>query len=90
MSDILEEAASIIRGNRHGEPERNLGSIADLWTAYLGAAGLLREDRLLASHDVAMLMVLLKAARVATRPTRDSFVDIAGYSALAAEVGGFE
>ena len=35
-------------------------------------------------------MILLKMARAVYTPTRDSYVDIAGYARCAAEIAGFE
>ena len=49
-----------------------------MWNAYIAAAG-----RELNAKDVATMMVLLKAARLANDQThRDSVVDICGYAAL--------
>jgi predicted ATP-dependent serine protease len=49
-----------------------------------------REARGLSALDVAHLMILLKIARAVYTPTRDSYVDIAGYARCAAQIAGFE
>lgn len=75
--NILEEAEKLINGERaadYGDASENFGRIADLWTAYHGA-GFTR-------HDVAMMMTLVKVARMSGGYHRDSVVDIAGYAAL--------
>lgn len=62
--------------------------IASGWNWYLQS----RKDRLapISALDVAMMMMVLKIARACYTPTRDSFVDIAGYAKCAAEIAGFE
>ena len=79
---VLEEAHKIIYGDRektYGKPSKNLDTIAKMWSAYLTAVG----ERDLNPKDVATMMVLLKAARLANDQThRDSVVDICGYAAL--------
>ena len=78
----LDEAKKIIYGDRektYGKPSKNLDCIAKLWTAYLESVG----GRELENKDVAIMMVLLKAARLANDPYHlDSVVDICGYAAL--------
>jgi Domain of unknown function (DUF6378) len=80
--NVLEEAQKIIYGDRektYGKPSRNLDCIAKMWNAYLESIG----GRELENKDVAVMMVLLKAARLANDPEhRDSLVDICGYAAL--------
>lgn len=79
---VLEEAHKIIYGDReqtYGKPSKNLDTIAKMWNAYLLAV----ENRSLNAKDVAVMMVLLKSARLANQQThRDSVVDICGYAAL--------
>jgi hypothetical protein len=36
------------------------------------------------------MMILLKLARAVYTPTRDSYVDIAGYAQCAAQIAGFD
>ena len=79
---VLNEAAAIVTGAReaaYGGPEQSFGTIADLWSVYLGRA--------VAPHDVAALLALLKLARLkhSGGQHRDSWVDLAGYAACGAE-----
>lgn len=79
----LREACEIVNGARnqaYGNVEDNFDRIASLWSIYL--------DTAVTPIDVAMMMVLLKAARVSTGTTHlDNFVDVAGYAACAYEMG---
>ena len=81
---ILKEAHEIIYGDRektYGHPSKNLQAIARMWNEYLKA--LPKDLANLNAKDVAVMMILLKAARLANDPShRDSVVDIAGYAAL--------
>jgi hypothetical protein len=53
--------------------------IADLWSAYKRVE--------FTGYDVAVMMVLLKAARVASNPVHyDNYVDMAGYAGIASEL----
>ena len=80
-SEILEAARCCVCGEReqdYGTPEDSFGLIGQLWTAYMGT--------LFTSKDVAMMMALLKIARIAGGSgTRDSFIDLAGYAACGGE-----
>jgi hypothetical protein len=80
--NVLEEAQKIIYGDRektYGKPSKNLETIAQMWNAYITARG----EKVLNAKDVAVMMVLLKAARLANDQShRDSVVDICGYAAL--------
>lgn len=79
---VLKDAIHCVCGDReqdYGTPENNFTLIAELWTAYSGMD--------FTPVDVAMMMALLKVARIRTgRGKMDSFVDIAGYAACAAEI----
>lgn len=79
---ILDDAKEIINGGRvdsYGKPEDNFKLIAQLWTTYTGT--------FINEHDVAMMMCLLKIARAKTGiGTRDSYIDLAGYCALAYDI----
>lgn len=79
---VLEEAIEYItkdRNTSYGTPEQNFQLIASLWTTYL--------EKTIQPHDVAVLMTLLKIARLKTSPTnRDNWVDLAGYAACGEEV----
>ena len=81
---ILQRAAECVCGQReqdYGSPEQNFQKIAVLWTAYYGS----RNDGF-NPVDVAMMMALLKIARITAGGTEDSFVDLAGYAACGAEI----
>lgn len=80
---ILQEAQRIVHGPRraaYGHPARNFGRIAGLWQGYLDGM----DNPVLDATDVAMLMVLLKVARIQHKADRDGCVDICGYAACAA------
>lgn len=81
---ILMEAEKIVNGarrNAYGHPENNFGRIAALWQVHLdNRQGGRAAD--LTTIDIALLMILMKVARLQETPThRDSAVDIAGYAA---------
>ena len=82
--DILLEASKCVCGDRqrdYGTPEDNFATIAKLWNAYLG-------DNVCDANDVAMMMALLKIARIRTgAKTPDSYIDLAGYAACGGEIG---
>ncbi len=75
--EILAEASRITANDRnvdYDEPERNFGRIAALFSVYL--------EKEIKPHDVAVLMMLTKVARIMTSPgKRDHWVDSAGYAA---------
>lgn len=75
--DILDAAEKCVCGQReqdYGSPEDNFRVIADLWSVY-------RREKF-TSVDVAVMMALLKIARIASGTgTADSFVDLCGYAA---------
>lgn len=80
--ELLDMAAAIVTKDRntdYGEPEDAFGLIASLWTAYLKMP--------VTPQDVAVLMVLLKIARIRNSPNhKDSWVDMAGYTACGGEI----
>ncbi len=80
--EILDTAKKMVCGQReqdYGTPENNFQFIADLWSAYYGTE--------FTAQDVAMMMTLLKIARIKTgTATDDSFVDAAGYIACGGEI----
>lgn len=94
---VLEKARACVCGEReedYGSPEDSFGCIAALWEAYLRAACVSPNAIVTVTPtDVAMLMALLKIARVGTSfvgGTADSFVDLAGYAACGAECADVE
>lgn len=77
--DRAKKCACGERENEYGSPEDNFKIIADLWSAYKGAK--------FTAKDVAMMMALLKIARIKSGTgTDDSYVDLAGYAACGAEI----
>jgi hypothetical protein len=81
-AETLDRAKQCVCGqreNEYGSPEDNFRSIAVLWSAY--------KNTDFTPTDVAMMMALLKIARIKTgTATEDSFVDLAGYAACGAEI----
>lgn len=68
------------RQNTYGSPEDNFLRIADLWNAYLGC-------EMIEAVDVAVMMVLLKVARIGSGNSHaDNWVDLAGYAACGCEL----
>lgn len=92
-AEILDSAKLCVCGHRetdYGSPEDNFETIGQLWSTYLRAAHpqlklVFAEDEVTAK-DVAIMMSLLKIARIATGNTPDSFVDLAGYAACGGEI----
>lgn len=95
--EILNKAKECVCGQReqdYGTPESNFQLIADLWNSYLN----LPYNHLewnetrdiipkISPTDVAMMMALLKIARIRNGGgTGDSFVDLAGYAACGGEI----
>tara|TARA_Y100001972_G_scaffold33226_1_gene41272 strand:- start:1708 stop:1971 length:264 start_codon:yes stop_codon:yes gene_type:complete len=82
IDENLKEALKILKGPRekeYGNKKENHDNIAKLWSAYLNIN--------LTAHDVALMMLLLKVARTKSpNPTRDTYIDMVGYSAIAGEV----
>ena len=88
-ADILKEAEKCVCGQRqqdYGSPEDNFTTIAYLWTVYLAAESDGKLAFNITAKDVAMMMALLKVARIARGDSLDSFVDLAGYAACAGEI----
>jgi len=67
------------REKEYGNKKENHENIAGLWSAYLG--------RDISAHDVSILMLLLKVARLKSgQPSKDTNIDMVGYSAIAGEL----
>ena len=81
-ADILDAAKAIVTGDRekqYGSPEDNFNVIARLWSTYAGHS--------FTPVDVAVMMTLLKVARIKTGHYKvDSYIDACGYLACAAEI----
>lgn len=80
--EVLDEAKNLISTDReqdYGSPRESFERIARLWTHYFGTH--------FAPADVAAMLALVKISRIARDPAKqDSWVDLAGYAALGAEV----
>ena len=91
-ADILHAAEKCVCGQRetdYGTPEDNFKTIAELWEAYLNKACTRGVNVRVEAKDVAVMMVLLKIARIAAGGGKaDSWIDLAGYAACGAECEG--
>ena len=76
-TEILEAAAHAVTVDRaatHGEAEQNFDRIAAFWASHLGVE--------VSAVDVAVMMALLKIARIGSTPADpDHWIDMAGYAA---------
>lgn len=90
--ETLDRAKAVVTGERestYGGPEDSFRLIANLWEPYImskcASSGVLV---CIEPEDVAILLALLKIARLASSPAHeDSWVDLAGYAACGAEIG---
>ena len=91
-ADILHAAEKCVCGQRetdYGTPEDNFKTIAELWEAYLNKACTRGVNVRVKAKDVAVMMALLKIARIAAGGGKaDSWIDLAGYAACGAECEG--
>jgi hypothetical protein len=79
--NILEQAKELVVGDRqedYGDKLTNHENIAALWSIFL--------RKKLTAHDVAMCMALVKVARLMHARKTDSYIDLAAYAAIAAEI----
>lgn len=81
---VIEAATQAVMTDRNADyapPEENFRRIADLWNVYLEG----RSE--ITPYDTAIMMVLVKVARIQASPhLADHLVDIAGYAACAGDV----
>lgn len=81
--ETLETALELVTGDRaeqHGDMHDTHKIAADLWNAYIG-------DGVLTAEDVALMLALIKIARMRYGSENDdNYVDLAGYAAVAAEI----
>ena len=78
---ILYKAIEILddRAENYGSAKDSFERIASIWSAYL--------ETDIQSHDVALMMIMLKACRLNSSSDHvDSWIDICGYAALAGEI----
>lgn len=92
-ADILHAAEKCVCGQReqdYGTPEDNFETIAELWETYLRRACVDEAGGVyIDANDVAIMMALLKIARIAAGGGKaDSWIDLAGYAACGAECEG--
>ena len=89
-TDVLDAAKRCVCGDReqdYGSPERNFETIADLWNAYLRNAANLENWEGVTPVDVAVMLALLKIARIASGHAKeDNWIDLAGYAACGGEL----
>jgi hypothetical protein len=84
--ECLDAAMAAVRDRpaAYGAPENNFERIAALWNAHVDNLGGVGHFN---ATDVAIMLALLKIARLASAPEHtDSWVDLAGYAACGAEV----
>ena len=83
--EVLEEAIALIHGQRaddYGDARLSFQRMADLVNPIIRKA-----DGKLTASDMALVMIQVKIARLQESPDHeDSWVDIAGYSALGAQI----
>ena len=82
---VLNKAANAIRSreSEYGPPAACFGRTTAMWNAALDT----KLKHPLSAADVAILLALLKLARLSETPDHaDSQVDLAGYAALMSEV----
>ena len=88
--DILKKASELVTGDRnetHGDAFQNHAEIAEFWNIFLD--GKLQSMASITAQDVAIMMILLKVSRSnqGKKFNLDNFIDMAGYSAIAGEIG---
>jgi HAMP domain-containing protein len=81
-SEVLDTAKDYVTKDRaaeHGDMENNFNTIARYWSVHL--------DAQITPTDVAVMMNLLKVARIKSNPkSKDNWVDGAGYMACGGEI----
>lgn len=84
--NLLDIAKTYITKDRqadHGDAEDNFTRIAQYWSVHLGVP--------VKAHDVAVMMALLKVARIKQNPNHiDNWVDGAGYFACGGEIANLQ
>lgn len=90
--EILDAAAKCVCGQReedYGTPEDSFRLIAELWTPVIKSCVPEGTDVCVQPETVALMMALLKVARLINNPEHlDSWVDLAGYAACGGEIAG--
>ena len=91
MNSILETAMEVTAGDRRRDYDKasaNHQRIADGWNWYIKARK--EPEAPISALDVAHMMIVLKMARACYTPTRDTYVDIAGYAKCSSQISKFE
>ena len=79
--DTAKEYVTKDRAADHGNMEDNFSTIGKYWSVHLGVD--------VSATDVAVMMTLLKAARIKSNPSHpDNWVDACGYMACGGEIVG--
>ena len=89
--EILDTSNKIVNGDRdeqYGTPEDSFKVIAELWTVYLNGREISGTETVYVfAKDVAVMMALLKIARIAGGDSKsDNWIDLAGYAACGGEI----
>jgi len=75
------KAVTVDRAATHGDAEASFCLIAAYWSNHLGTT--------VEASDVAVMMIMLKLARIKSTPGfEDHWTDIAGYAACGGEIAG--
>ena len=85
--EILKAAHQCVCGDReedYGNPEDNFKTISVFWYEYIRSSFGVRLA--IKPDDVALMMALLKIARMTHGKKADNCVDLAGYAACAGEI----
>ena len=88
---ILDTAKLCVCGGReedYGSPEDNFAVIAAFWETYLNKTACPEDCYVqVSSVDVAVMLALLKIARIAGEGMKvDNWIDLAGYAACGGEL----
>lgn len=87
--ELLSKAIEVTEGARqqhYGSPEDNFKNIAELWQLYLSQRFESADEPEISTTDVAIMMMLMKVARLVHDPHHDdSWLDIAGYAACGSQ-----
>ncbi len=91
--DVLSTALELVtndRAKQHGDAHKQSTTMAKFWSLYLRSRGVLLGRDILGSEAM-MMLDLMKTSRDAVGSyNRDTFVDKAGYAALALAVREIE
>lgn len=79
-SDYLNEAKAIIqdRGMEYGHPSDNMQRTAAFWSTYL--------EMPITDYQVAMCLALVKIARSMETGKADTYIDLAAYACISAQL----